>query len=58
MRTYRNTLNVCKHKLEEFDDGLLPLTSIDSALLEDKLKNAEEVLLALWHEQPTQRRAQ
>jgi hypothetical protein len=41
MRTYRNTLNVCKHKLEEFDDGLLPLTTIDSALLEDKLKNAE-----------------
>lgn len=33
MRAYRNTLNVFRHKIEEFDDGTLPLTNLNSAIL-------------------------
>ncbi len=50
MRAYRNTLNVFRHKLEEFDDGTLPLTNLDSTILSTKLKSAEATLLGLWRE--------
>lgn len=48
MRAYHNTLNVFRHKIEEFDDGTLPLTNFNSAILSEKFRNAEESLHAIW----------
>lgn len=47
MRAYRNTLNVFRHKIEEFDDGTLPLTNLNSAILSEKLRKADESLRAI-----------
>lgn len=55
MRTYRNTLNVFRHKLEEFEETFQPF-AFDQNTLSAKLKQVEDNLLALWKEEPAQKR--
>jgi hypothetical protein len=58
MRTYRNTLSVFRHKLEEFEDVFTQLTTYDEAALTDKLRTAEASVLELWKEQPAEQPTQ
>ncbi len=48
MRTYGNTLNVFKHKLEELDELFEGFTVYDQRMLTAKVKGFENQLLDLW----------
>lgn len=50
MRTYGNTLNVFKHKLEELDEIFEGFTIYDQRMLTAKVKGFESQLLDLWND--------
>lgn len=54
MRTYRNTLNVFRHKLEEFEDVFAHLPTYDEENLRSQLRTAEESILNVWRQQPVE----
>lgn len=54
MRTYGNTLNVFKHKLEELDELFEGFTVYDQRTLTAKVKGFENQLLDLWSDEPIQ----
>jgi hypothetical protein len=61
MRTYKNTLNIFRHKIEEFEDGFEDFTTYDQRSLGTKVKKFEDKLLELWseesiHDQPTKKK--
>jgi hypothetical protein len=58
MRTYGNTLNVFKHKLEELDELFEGFTVYDQRMLTAKVKGFENQLLDLWSDEPVQQQQQ
>ena len=50
IRAYRNTLNIFKHKIEEYEDNISNFTTYEPKTLENKVKAFENNLMDIWEE--------